>query len=74
MPTNTDTFDPTKNRLLAALPREEYERILPHLGPVNFKLGEVVYESGAQMEHIYFPTIALVCYKVVKDEYDRLLG
>ena len=27
MPTNTDKSDPTKNRLLAALPREEYERI-----------------------------------------------
>ncbi|HEX8721417.1 MAG TPA: Crp/Fnr family transcriptional regulator [Pyrinomonadaceae bacterium] len=60
MPTNTDTFDTTRNRLLAALPREEYERILPHLGPVCFKLGEVVYESGVQMEHIYFPTTAIV--------------
>jgi CRP-like cAMP-binding protein len=60
MPTNTDTSDPTKNRLLAALPREEYERILPHLGPVSFALGEVVYESGGRMEHIYFPTTAVI--------------
>src|ERR1044071_78484 len=60
MPTNADTSDPTKNRLLAALPREEYERILAHLGHVSFKLGEVVYESGGQMEHIYFPTTAIV--------------
>ena len=60
MPTNADTSDPTQNRLLAALPREEYERLLPHLGHVSFKLGEVVYESGGQMEHIYFPTTAIV--------------
>ena len=60
MPTKANTSDPTKNRLLAALPREEYERILPHLGHVSFKLGEIVYESGGQMEHIYFPTSAII--------------
>jgi CRP-like cAMP-binding protein len=60
MPTDTDKSDPTQNRLLAALPSEEYERILPHLGCVSFKLGEIVYESGGQMEHIYFPTDAIV--------------
>jgi CRP-like cAMP-binding protein len=51
---------PTKNRLLARLPREEDERILPHLGQVSFSLGQVVYESGGQMEHIYFPTTTIV--------------
>ena len=42
------------------LPREEYERILPHLGHVSFKLGEVVYESGGLMSYIYFPADAIV--------------
>ena len=60
MTANADTHAPTKNRLLAMLPREEYERILPHLGQVSFSLGEVLYESGAQMDHIYFPTTAIV--------------
>jgi CRP-like cAMP-binding protein len=60
MPNDAGTSVPTKNRLLAALPREEYERILPHLGHVSFKLGEVVYESGVQMGHIYFPTTAII--------------
>ena len=60
MPTTADPQEPMKNRLLAALPREEYERILPHLGHVSFSLGEVVYESGGRMEHIYFPTTAIV--------------
>ena len=60
MPTHAGASDPTKNRLLAALPAEEYERLLPHLGHVSFQLGEVVYESGGRMEHIYFPTAAIV--------------
>ena len=60
MPTNAATHDPTKNSLLAALPREEYELILPHLGHVSFKLGEVVYESGGQMDYIYFPTTSII--------------
>lgn len=60
MPANADTPAPTKNRLLAMLPRDEYERILPHLGHATFSLGEVLYESGARMDHVYFPTTAIV--------------
>ena len=48
------------NRLLAALPAEEYERLSPHLEPVSFSLGETVYESGERMEHVYFPTDSIV--------------
>jgi CRP-like cAMP-binding protein len=60
MHAKAETSDPTKNRLLASLPPEEYALILPHLGHVSFKLGEVVYESGGQMDHIYFPTTAII--------------
>ena len=48
------------NRLLAALPPEEYERLLPCLEPVSFALGDIVYESGERMEHVYFPTDSIV--------------
>src|SRR5947207_3164391 len=51
---------PTENRLLAALSREEYQRLVPDLQPVTFSLGEVVYESGGTLEHIYFPTTSVV--------------
>src|SRR6266850_6064794 len=44
------------NRLLAALPPDAYERLRPHLEPISFSLGEVVYESGALMRYVYFPT------------------
>jgi CRP-like cAMP-binding protein len=61
MPTNTiDASAPMKNRLLATLPPEEFERILPHLETVSFSLGEVVYESGGQLAHVYFPTTSIV--------------
>jgi CRP-like cAMP-binding protein len=46
------------NRLLAALPAEDYERLLPNLKPVSFSLGDVIYESQGQMDYVYFPTTA----------------
>ena len=60
MRTTADTHGPTGNRLLAMLPGAEYERIIPHLERASFSLGEVVYESGGQMAHVYFPTTAIV--------------
>jgi CRP-like cAMP-binding protein len=53
-------YDPVENRLLAALSGEEYKRLLPHLEQFSFSLGEVVYESGAQLDYVYFPTTAIV--------------
>lgn len=49
-----------ENRLLAALPRDEYERLVPHLERVTIKLGEVIYESGESLDHVYFPTTSII--------------
>lgn len=49
-----------ENRLLAALPAEEYDRLLPHMEKISFPLGDVLYESGGQLDHVYFPTTAIV--------------
>jgi CRP-like cAMP-binding protein len=46
---------PKQNRLLAALPDEDYQRIAKQLELVSLPLGESIYESGDQIEHIYFP-------------------
>src|SRR3989441_8522470 len=51
---------PAENRLLAALPAAEYERLLPQLQPVSFSLGEVVYEFGGQLDYVFFPTTSIV--------------
>ncbi len=60
MPTSINTDDPVGNRLLAALPTEEYARILLHLEPTSFALGEVIYESGGHLDYVYFPTTSII--------------
>jgi CRP-like cAMP-binding protein len=54
------TPDPLQNHILNALPQFERERLFPHLKLVPLPLGMVVYESGATMRHIYFPTNSIV--------------
>ena len=56
----TTNSQPIENRLLAALPPDEYEQISPHLQTVLFSLGEVVYEFGGQLQYVYFPTTSIV--------------
>jgi CRP-like cAMP-binding protein len=48
------------NSLLAALPRKSYLRLLPGLTPVDLVFGEVLYEPGQKIEHVYFPTQSLI--------------
>jgi len=52
--------DSAENRLLAALPADEYERLRPRLQQVSFSLGEVVYEFGGHLDYVYFPTNSIV--------------
>jgi CRP-like cAMP-binding protein len=52
--------DHKKNRLLAALPEAEWKRWQPQLELVEMPLGEVLYESGGTLSHVYFPTTAIV--------------
>jgi CRP-like cAMP-binding protein len=49
-----------QNRLLAALPAEDYARLEPHLTLVPLPLGEVLYESGIHLRDVYFPTNSIV--------------
>ena len=52
--------DPKKNHLLASLPAAEWKRWLPQLELVELTLGEVLYEPGTTMTHVYFPTTSIV--------------
>ena len=49
-----------QNHLLATLPDEVLERLLPHLELVAMPLGMVLYESGDTLRHVYFPTDSIV--------------
>jgi CRP-like cAMP-binding protein len=52
--------DPRKNQLLASLPQAELQRWLPDLEYVELRLGEVLYEAGGKLSHVYFPTTAII--------------
>jgi CRP-like cAMP-binding protein len=56
----TAARDARSNRLLAALSEAEWLRWLPRLEPVHMPLGQALYESGAMLSHVYFPTTAIV--------------
>ncbi len=50
----------TVNRLLAKLPKTEYERLRPGLKCVSLGFGEVLYEPGDIIKHVYFPNDSIV--------------
>jgi CRP-like cAMP-binding protein len=52
--------DPRTNQLLTALPPAEWQRWQPQLEAVELPLGQVLYESGSTLGHVYFPTTAIV--------------
>jgi len=57
-----------QNHLLAALPAEIFGRILPHLELVQMPLGQVLYDSGCQLQHVYFPATAIVSLHYVMED------
>ncbi len=61
MPTPfTVFFTLEQNRLLAALPASDRERMAQHLEPMVLHAGEVLCDAGAVPTHIYFPTSAVL--------------
>lgn len=59
--------NPSQNHLLAALPTAEFERLAANLEPVPMALGDVLYESGGQLKHVYFPTTSIVSLHYVME-------
>ena len=63
----TSPANPRQNHLLAALPAAEFERLLPHLEPAELRLGEVLSESGDELDHAYFPATAIISLHYVME-------
>ena len=59
---------PRQNRLLAALPAADYERLLPHLEQVSLELGRALYESGSHQGYVFFPTNSIVSLLYVMED------
>ena len=55
-----ETYSPSQNHLLAALPPAEFERLAGDLERVPLRLGQVLYSPNGQLHHGYFPTTAII--------------
>jgi hypothetical protein len=58
---------PNQNHLLAALPTQDYERLLVHLELVPMLLGEMLYEPGKKQSYAWFPTTSIVSLHYVTE-------
>ena len=63
-----DPHDPRQNHLLAALPAEDFARLLADLEEVPMPLGHVLYEPGVPMRHVSFPTTSIVSLLYVMED------
>ena len=64
----TGPVDPRQNQLLASLPDAEWLRWQPQLELCEMPLGQVLYESGASLHYVYFPTNAIVSLLYVLED------
>ena len=51
---------PLDNKLLASLPRDHFDRLLPHLTTVQLPQGLVLFESGDEVDQVYFPLYGML--------------
>jgi CRP-like cAMP-binding protein len=56
------------NRVLAAIPPREYKRLQVHLEPVALKFGQVLYNPGKPIRHVYFPLDCLISLLTAVDK------
>jgi hypothetical protein len=59
---------PHQNHLLDALPAGDFSRIAPHLELIPMRLGDVLYEPGVKLRHVYFPTTSIVSLLYVMED------
>ena len=63
---------PVANSLLAALPRKECLRLIEGMEQVALTYGEVLYEPGEKIRHVYFPNDSVVSLLTVVDRHQAL--
>ena len=59
---------PHQNHLIDALPASDYERVVSHLELIAMQLGDVLYESGAKLQYVYFPTTCIISLLYVMED------
>jgi CRP-like cAMP-binding protein len=63
---------PVMNRLLAALPKKEYQRLLPELESVPLIFGDIIFESGDRLRHVYFPDNSIISLLAAVEDRELL--
>jgi hypothetical protein len=71
MPTKQNNA-PVANRLLAALPAKDYKRLLPELEPVTLTFGDILFEPGENIRHVYFPNNSIISLLSAVGEREHL--
>ena len=56
---------PLDNKLLAALPRRDFDALVNHLTSVSLLQGTVIYEPGDEIDHVYLPNNGVFSLRVV---------
>jgi CRP-like cAMP-binding protein len=63
-----------ENRLLVALPRDEHDRLLPHLEKVPLPLKDILYEANGPIAHVYFPLTGVVSLVIMDGGFTLEVG
>src|ERR1700732_278347 len=63
-----------QNRLLATLPRDDFNRLLPHLEKVSLPLKDILYEANGSIEHVFFPIDGVVSLVIMDSGYIHEVG
>jgi CRP-like cAMP-binding protein len=64
MATNTSL----QNVVLSSIPARELKRLGPNLESVSLTFGEILYQPGDRISHVYFPTNCLISLLTVVDK------
>jgi CRP-like cAMP-binding protein len=63
-----------QNRLLATLPKDDFDRLLPHLETVALPLRDILYEANGPIAHVYFPIDGVVSLVIMDSGYIHEVG
>ena len=62
------TRGPAANRVLATIPPKDYRRLRAQLEPVTLTFGQILYEPGEAIRHVYFPIDCLISLLTAVDK------
>jgi CRP-like cAMP-binding protein len=72
MSETTNLNTPIANRLLAALPTEEYQGLFPKLEEIALTYGENIYERSEIIRRVYFPNSGIISLLTAVEERSLL--